>query len=390
LYHSHDVLARVHDDLGKGAFENLEKSYGVVFTPDGLLADLDLRAIVPPSTYVRDPMHVMLSGGVANVEIYAFLRSVSRAAPGFSWKGLRDFASAAWLFPGRSSHVKLADVFSDSRETASKSAEIFKAGASEVLSVYPILRYFAEVVVATIGSCEKVVASFLACCTVLDLSQMLKVGGQNDPALVLEFKNACSRFLGLHVFAYGREFAKPKHHYLLHCSTQYEEDGKWLDCFVHERKHQVIKAQATDVKNTRSFERSVLMPVCNSMLHLMEGMQPSGLTGPTSRAMELDATFAAPVSVAARMTYAWMQFSKGDVLWECRSAVMVLGCVSFNGGFGLLVEPLRLLNRPSSTTSVWTRTGDTQAAVLEPHLFRHANAWFTKDDGSLVVLGLCR
>ena len=78
---------------------------------------------------------------------------------------MREFVAAAWHFPGRILNVKLADVFSDSRETASKSAEIFKAGASEVLSVYPILRYFAEVVVATSVSRDRAVAYLLACCT---------------------------------------------------------------------------------------------------------------------------------------------------------------------------------------------------------------------------------
>ena len=184
LWHSHDVLARVRDGLGKGAFEDVEKSFGVVFVPDGLLADLDLRAVAPPSTYVRDPMHVMLSGGTANVEIYAFLRSVAVAVPEFSWKTVRDFVAAAWHFPGRLSNVKLSDVFSDSRETASKSAEIFKAGASEVLSVYLILRYFAEVVVARIVTCDRAVASFLVFCTVLDLASMLKMGGHPDQMLV--------------------------------------------------------------------------------------------------------------------------------------------------------------------------------------------------------------
>ena len=384
------MLARVRDGLGKGVFEDLEKSFGVVFVPDGLLADLELRAVAPPSTYVRDPMHVMLSGGTADVEIYAFLRSVAVAVPGFSWKTVRDFVAAAWHFPGRISNVKLSDVFSDSRETASKSAEIFKAGASEVLSVYPLLRYFAEVVVARIATCDRAVASFLACCTVLDLASMLKVGGHPDPNLVFDFKNACVRFHEAHVRAYGDTFVKPKHHYLLHCSTQYEEDGRWLDCFVHERKHQVIKTQASDIKNTQIFERSVLMPACNSMLHLMEGMRSSGLIGSSARVPELETTFAGPVFVASRMTFAWMQFSKGDLLLASRSAVTVLGCISFNGGFGLLVEPLCLLDEPSSTTSVWHRSGDMQATALDHHAFRHAKAWFTKADGSLVVLGVLR
>ena len=88
--------------------------------------------------------------------------------------------------------------------------------------------------------------------TVPDLASMLKVGGHPDPNLVFDFKNACVRFHEAHVRAYGITFAKPKHHYLLHCSTQYEEDGRCLNCFVHEQKHQVIKTQASDIRIHRS------------------------------------------------------------------------------------------------------------------------------------------
>ena len=43
----------------------------------------------------------------------------------------------------------------------------------------------------------------------------------------------------------------PKHHYMFHMTRKAEEDGIWLDCFVHERKHQLIKDCSDDIKNTQ-------------------------------------------------------------------------------------------------------------------------------------------
>ena len=44
--------------------------------------------------------------------------------------------------------------------------------------------------------------------------------------------------------AYGSVHLKPKHHYLHHNAARASEAGILLDCWVHERKHQMLK-QAT-------------------------------------------------------------------------------------------------------------------------------------------------
>ena len=113
-------------------------------------------------------------------------------------------------------------------------------------------------------------ASLLAVCRVLDLMDAIKKSGVGD-RLVRELKQEVACSLRLHVAAYGVEWVKPKHHYMIHMPRQVSEDGVWLDCFVHERKHQVIKSAASHIKNTSSYEKSVLLSVVNTRLILMQG-----------------------------------------------------------------------------------------------------------------------
>ena len=54
--------------------------------------------------------------------------------------------------------------------------------------------------------------------------------------------------------AYGNGHIKPKHHYCFHNAQQLELCAMSLDCFVHERKHQVLK-QAADSMGEPRFEK---------------------------------------------------------------------------------------------------------------------------------------
>ena len=99
LSFAHDVLARVRPALTKGDFDTTQKAHGLVYAPDGLLADVELRALVPPSVYTRDPMHVMVAGGVMSVEVFLLMTALTTAAHACSWELLEEFCKAAWKFP---------------------------------------------------------------------------------------------------------------------------------------------------------------------------------------------------------------------------------------------------------------------------------------------------
>ncbi len=49
--------------------DKVEQATGVTYEPNGLLADMELRSQVPPSSNVRDPIHVVLSGVVLNADL---------------------------------------------------------------------------------------------------------------------------------------------------------------------------------------------------------------------------------------------------------------------------------------------------------------------------------
>jgi len=159
--------------------------------------------------------------------------------------------------------------FNASRETASLAAGSFKAGASELLCVYPLLRHFAEQIVKPTGKIPQELASFLACCNLVDVMSQAKYRGA-DVALAQRFDDLAAKFRRLHGLAYQHVHIRPKHHFLQHVATQWHEDGFVLDCFVHERKHQCIKAEANPIKNTTAFERSVLAATLNCMIHQLE------------------------------------------------------------------------------------------------------------------------
>ena len=142
----------------------------------------------------------------------------------------------------------------------------FKAGASELISIFPLVRYFAQRIVAPTNRIPSQLQSFLACCKLVDVMLQAKYQGA-DPSLAQGFDDAACEFLRLHTLAYDTEHVKPKHHFMMHVGRQWAEDGFALDCFVQERKHQVIKDCASHIKNTSVFERSVLAAVVNSMTY---------------------------------------------------------------------------------------------------------------------------
>ena len=175
LWMAHDALEQMHSAPGvsNSALQQAERACGLSYHSEGLLADAELRALVKPSSYHRDPMHIMLSGGVMNSELYLVLRALSGVMPGFRYSCLKDFCDASWKWPRHRIKNNIGDVFSDVRETSSLAAQQFKAGASEVLAVYPLVRYFLECIVpADCIPAEK--AAFLKCCEVVDHMQIAK------------------------------------------------------------------------------------------------------------------------------------------------------------------------------------------------------------------------
>lgn len=381
-------LARAFDELSalrtapgitKAMFGKAEKAYGIAFDPHCLLADVPMRTLVTDVSYTRDPMHVMLSGGVANTELFLVLQAVQSCFPLFRYSTMKEFCNAAWTSPG--TRKTLSEAFSDGREAASKKDEMFKGSASEILSVYPLVRRFLETLVPS-DAIPKQKSSFFAMCAVLDSMQACKVAF--DEGLPVAMRLEIRNFFRLHLEAYGRRHIRPKHHYMFHMLRQPTEDKIWLDCFVHERKHQLTKGLAEVVRNTSDFEKSVLLAVLNATVENLRTVSASMLVPPVAESNELTIALGMRCLVSHSMKWNFTTYSSGDVLMVGNGGLMIEACLEVGGNLLALARRLVFINQLSSTASTWRVA---EQVVVEMHgVFRPAQHWHKNSAGDLVVL----
>jgi hypothetical protein len=253
FYRLADMLVERKGELSKGAFDKLEKAIGIAYDEDGLIFDVPLRKFVPlVSITTFDWMHLLLcSAGCIQQEFYNFLKRCRRELK-IHYRHIRQFVSSdRWCWPRgtRLEPSKLKGVFSDSREAHSTSETGFRAQASEVLGIYPLLRRFSEIRVEPSGKLLTEVASFTASCLALDTIMACKMGFADktmlDPVLLDYFRKTKA--------TYGESSIKPKHHGMLHVPKQ-----ELWDCFPMERKNKVPKVIANAFLNTGRYEKSVV------------------------------------------------------------------------------------------------------------------------------------
>jgi len=254
-----DRLASAH--LPKTDFENLEKAFGLNYHPEGLLHDHTLREYVKPAQHTMyDFMHVWLVSGVAHMEIFEFLQRLRPFGVGYPQI---DSYIRVWHWPKYVTNPPTA-AFNEAR--ASSSSEAFKAGASEILSLYPVLRHIIEVVVQPRGILQNEIKSILALFRVLDGFAAVAHKRVRFDHLQTAISDHMKRFAE----AYPDQLMKPKHHFGLHVPEQVKTRGRLWSCFVLERKHKELKRYATNTTLLKSMEESVTKDILNAQLRHAE------------------------------------------------------------------------------------------------------------------------
>ena len=101
VWQSMDHLEEQQRTISKKQFAELERNIGFSHSPDGLLAQHDLRNFVRPSTATFDLLHCFwTSGGIAPVEVGLFVQAL--LSDGMSWNQIQDCAavdisSTVWI-----------------------------------------------------------------------------------------------------------------------------------------------------------------------------------------------------------------------------------------------------------------------------------------------------
>jgi hypothetical protein len=259
-----DRLAARHGTMGVGQYNLLQQAVGFNNEPFGILRDESLRRIVKPaSQYCHDWMHAVMVGGVMNVVMFLLLASLAAAGMNDIYNTLHGYCDR-WHWPKFRSHgTAVRDLFLKKRETANNKAKTFKALASELLSLYPLLAVFVtRVVLERAGICKLECIAFLALCDLIDMLQVANLGKCSPDQLM----HAVRVFLESCTNAGWQSHFIPKFHWLVHLPRHLQTFGCLPTCWVHERKHRVVKRYATDIQNDRTMERSVLGEVVSHNL----------------------------------------------------------------------------------------------------------------------------
>ena len=131
---------------------------------------------------------------------------------------------------------------------------------------------------------------------------------------------------------------KHKNHWLVEVPDQLRRDGVILDAFVIERMHLAVKAVAEPMKNTRSFEQSVLSSLLTKTLSCdREADFGDGLLGRTQRLPGLGVD----ILLGDAMRVLGVDIFVDDVVLRGQAAGFVRACALEGGELFLFVAPLQ-------------------------------------------------
>ena len=292
-----------------------------------MLLDPALDDVLKPvSHFAHDWMHAAVVNGFWNTVLYMLLISLIAA-------NVRDAPAqlgcyvAMWTLPSRigTSTTNLADAFSSGRWKSSSKAKHFKCTASDAISMYGIIACYVQSVWLRAGICVLECEAYMAAANVLDLFVALPHGSVTSDDIRL----AVDAFLRACLAAGWRNRMHPKFHWLIHLGREFWLYKVLLSCWVHERKHKVVKRYSNEIRNTCTYEASVISEL--TCLHLFELDASSvfdktiGLLPPTAQCKPRMVTFLSnELGMSAQCTYLASRRARVSELEVCAVGDVVL------------------------------------------------------------------
>ena len=233
----------------KPELESKEKDFGFNYNPHSWLQDEGLD-VKPMEVIAFDVMHCWCQHGVWEIELGACMECLSKHG-----HGGRQLHAYMKRFMWPRAYASGRDLCKGSVQERKENKDVRPAGsASEFVSAGPVVRKWLEDVVKPTGVCPAEVASILLCIAVMDLLCECATG-LVTPAMLAD---AMALHYAAHVAAYGYTLFVPKHHYMLHIPAQLAKFKFLVQCYVHERKHKILKRWAVPMCPKKDNNRSVL------------------------------------------------------------------------------------------------------------------------------------
>jgi hypothetical protein len=250
-------------------FKLREQACGFNHNPFNMLLDPSLDDVLKPvSQFAHDWMHTMVVHGVWNTIMFLLIEALIASGIPDASQQLGTYL-ALWTLPRRSgtSAANMSDAFSKSRWKSSRKAKYFKCTASEAISMYAILACFVTTVFAGAGYCVLECTAYILLADFMDLLVASPHGTVTSDMM----RAAGDKFLRACVNAGWRERLIPKFHWIIHLAIESRWFGILLTCWVHERKHRMVKRYTDQVRNTRVYEKSIMSEViCHHIAELSD------------------------------------------------------------------------------------------------------------------------
>ena len=263
-------------EMTKTKKTDTQKCQGFQATPTGLLADADLRQRVRFLDVFRyDWAHTFLADSFVQAEMWALIEASEHRGL-FKQADLCAFFQEDWVFPKCSGNTPkdskpkyLWKMFCDTQAEKNTQHRGLRAGMSDQLALYTLLRHFVEARIRHPDAISAEVKQFSLVCTALDLVLAAKRGRIGVREAGLQLKRILEKYLAAVVDLRGKQSVTPKYHWAFDVADQLITDGYIVDAFTLERLHLRVKAVANCCKNLGAYEQQVMRGVVNAHVNAM-------------------------------------------------------------------------------------------------------------------------
>ena len=365
----------------KALLKRLETAYGMNYAPRAFLWCRPLRHFIHPAQSLTfDPMHIVLSQGMADDEYEHLLPRLAEAD--ITWEDMHRFCNADWKIPKCFGSVsRICEAFGTSKHTHWINNHSFALGAAVHLMLMPIFLHFLLTIAVKMrpGRLDKEIDSFQTLSVVVALLKDGKIGSADAGRL----QRACEA----HGKAFHRAYPdstskKAKPHWLFHVPLQLERDGWILDCFVGERSHTVFKQCAQTVSNLRIFESSVGKRL---LAHNMACLENPDVF--RDRLLKPKPSMQLGGPAAPAMVWEGCLFARDDIVVIGDTFFVIGVCSELAGELHLVASSLDIVEQVTPSAARCRKNISLHRFSLRGASLRFAAAWYWTDaDHALVIL----
>jgi hypothetical protein len=209
-------------------------------------------------------MHILLSHGVANHELYFLLKALrKRKLLNKKQNAVGDYIQR-WKLPHKRGKVSAAWVAQKNMKNKTKTVASF---AGLMLSIVPLVNAFMQDIVEPTGVMQDECRCWALFTKMLGI---LSLGPHGAMQHLDKFDDAAQEHASIYV-ALWPHCCPPKFHTTFHITEIARRLSRCLSCFVTERKHRFTKRAA--VHTFRHIETTVLKDIVNK--HCCEVMHPT-------------------------------------------------------------------------------------------------------------------